>query len=172
MNFLHFGSTTVIFVLLTLSIQSWGMAALIEWLKAHYPKGIRHVSVFQSTLLMVRFTGLLVCLHLVQILLWTWLYRWKCLATWEAAFYFAAGQYASVGSSLALKPDWRAIAQVESVTGVLMSGLSAGFLFTVVTRLIALVDPEIVEPEGGEPGFRNCGDKQEHSPKELETATL
>jgi hypothetical protein len=121
--------------------------------KAYFPKGIHHVSVFRSTVLMVRFTGLLVCLHLAQILLWTSFYRWKCFATWESAFYFAAGEYATVGSNLSLSQTWRPIGPVESVTGVLMCGLSAGFLFAVVTRLVALVDPEIVDPQSSDSGL-------------------
>ena len=169
MNLIPFSCTTVILVLLTLIIQSGGMAALIEWLKAHHPKGIRHVSVFQSTVLMVRFTGLLVVLHLAQILLWTSFYRWKCFATWEAAFYFAAGEYATVGSSLSLNQTWRAIAPIESVTGVLMCGLSAGFLFAVVTRLVALVDPKIVKPPCGDPGSPTSAGRNEELERQEET---
>lgn len=165
MYFFRLGSTTVILVILTLIIQSGGMAALIGWLKAHFPRGIHHVSVLQSTVLMVRFTGLLVCLHLAQILLWTSFYRWKCFASWEAAFCFAAGEYATVGSNLSLNQTWRAIAPVESVTGVLMCGLSAGLLFAVVTRLVALVDPEIVEPQSSDPGFPSGGNKRQNLPR-------
>ena len=36
---------------------------------------------------------------------------------------------------------------VESVTGVLMCGLSASFLFAIVTRLVEHEDPELAEPE-------------------------
>jgi hypothetical protein len=131
------------------------MAILIYWLKRQFPKGLHHLGELQSIILMVRFTGLLVCLHLAQIALWMAFYRLKCLPTWEAAFYFSAGEYSSVGSSLLLSQKWRAIGPMESVTGILMCGLSAGLLFAVVTRLVGLVDPEIVAPEVGGSDFAN-----------------
>jgi voltage-gated potassium channel len=148
MHLFRLSYTTFILVVLTLLVQSAGMATLIRWLKPQFSKGI-HLDVFRSIMLMVRFTGLLVCLHFVQIALWMSFYRLKCIDTWEAAFYFSAGQYSSVGSALVLSQKWRVIAPIESVTGVLMCGLSAGLLFAVVTRLVGAVDPEIVAPEIG-----------------------
>ena len=90
MHLFRLSYTTVILVLLTLIAQSAGMATLIKWLKGQLPRGLHHLGVFQSIILMVRFTGLLVCLHLAQIALWMAFYRLKCLPNWEAAFYFSA----------------------------------------------------------------------------------
>jgi len=146
--------TTFILVVLTLLLQSAGMAILIRGLKPQFSKGT-HLDVLRSIMLMVRFTGLLVCLHLFEIALWMSFYRLKCIDTWEAAFYFSAGQYSSVGSALVLSQKWRAIAPIESVTGVLMCGLSAGLLFAVVTRLVGAVDPEMVAPEIGNAGLED-----------------
>jgi hypothetical protein len=73
----------------------------------------------------------------LEILLWTAFYRWRCLNTWESAFYFSATSYSTVGyGDVVLQPVWRLLGPVESVSGVLMCGLSASFLFAVVTRLI------------------------------------
>lgn len=45
--------------------------------------------------------------------------------------------FATVGyGDVVLQPVWRLLGPVESVSGVLMCGLSASFLFAVVTRLI------------------------------------
>jgi voltage-gated potassium channel len=69
-------------------------------------------------------------------------YRWRCFPSWEAAFYFSAANYATVGAGdLFLPQMWRAMGPVESITGVLMCGVSASFLFAIVTRLIQLEDP-------------------------------
>ncbi len=150
MNFLHRASVTVLLVTLTLTLQSVGMAALIQWLKAQFPKGLHRLGVFRDSLLVVRFTSLLVCLHGLEILLWASFYRWKCFANWEAAFYFSAADYSSVGAGdLLLKPIWRTLGPVESVTGVLMCGLSASFLFAIVTRLIEAEDPGLARPRVG-----------------------
>ncbi|HVO64706.1 MAG TPA: ion channel [Terriglobales bacterium] len=140
----------IILVTLTLVLQSAGMAALIQWIKAQFPNGIHRLGLFRSFLLVVRFTSLLVCLHMLQILLWASFYRWKVFATWEAAFYFSAADYSTVGSGdLFVKQMWRTMGPVESVTGMLMCGLSASFLFAIVTRLVALEDPKLADPTAG-----------------------
>ena len=147
MIFLHRASVTIILVTLTLTLQSVGMAALIQWIKAQFPKGIQRLGVFRDSLLVVQFTSLLLCLHGLEILLWASFYRWKCFADWEAAFYFSAADYSSVGAGdLLLKPIWRTLGPVESVAGVLMCGLSASFLFAIVTRLVQVEDPELASP--------------------------
>jgi hypothetical protein len=135
---------TIILVILTLMLQSVGMTLLIHWFRAQFPEGIHQLGVFRSMVLVVRFTGLLVCLHILEILLWASFYRWKCFATWEAAFYFSAASYSTVGSGdLLLKQIWRTIGPIESVMGVLMCGLSASFLFAIVTRLVHQEDPGV-----------------------------
>jgi hypothetical protein len=118
-------------------LQSAGIAALIQWAKVHLPKGSSRPNRLGSAELMVRLTTLIVCLHVLEILLWTWFYRAKCFATWEAAFYFSATSYSTVGYGDLVPPRaWRSLGPIESLTGMLMCGLSAGFLFAVVTRLV------------------------------------
>src|SRR5271167_4344384 len=147
MDFVHQGWAAFVLITLTLILQAAGMAALIQWIKAQFPKGISHLGLFRSALLVVRFTSLLVCLHMLEILLWAWFYRWKCFPTWETAFYFSAANYSTVGPTgdVFLKQMWRTMGPVESVTGVLMCGLSASFLFAIVTRLVEHEDPELGE---------------------------
>ncbi len=148
------GYVTIILVMLTLLLQSVGMAILIEWIKAQFPHGIHYLGIFRSIVLVVRFTSLLVCLHMLEILLWASFYRWKCFATWEAALYFSAANYATVGSGdLFLKQIWRTMGPIESVTGVLMCGLSASFLFAIVTRLIDHEHARLPNPQHGAPAY-------------------
>jgi voltage-gated potassium channel len=152
------GYVTIILVTLTIVFQSAGMAALIQWIKAHFPDGIHRLGLFRSFILVVRFTSLLVCMHMFEILLWASFYRWKCFSSWEAAFYFSAADYATVGAGdLFLKQMWRAMGPIESVTGVLMCGLSASFLFAIVTRLIQLEDPGLTLPRGCAPNYASSG---------------
>ena len=156
MLFAHQGFATIILVMLTLILQSVGMAVLIQWIKAQFPHGIHQLGLFRSIVLVVRFTSLLVCLHVLEILLWASFYRWKFFATWEAAFYFSAANFSTVGAAdLLLKQIWRTMGPIESVTGVLMCGFSASFLFAIVTRLIELQDPELVKPHAAGPTYAN-----------------
>lgn len=147
MIFLRQNGATVVLVTLTILLQCAGLAALIQWLKAQFPNGLRPLSYIRSFMLVVRFTSLLVCLHMLEILLWAGFFRWKFFETMEAAFYFSAATYSTVGpADLLLPPMWRMTGPAESVTGVLMCGFSASFLFAIVTRLIQLEDPVLADP--------------------------
>ena len=156
MIFLHQNVVAVILVALTILVQSAGLAALIHWIKAQFPHGIHRLGLFRSFVLVVRFTSLLVCLHMLEILLWALFYRVRCISTWEGAFYFSAANYSTVGAGdLLLKQIWRAMGPVESLTGMLMCGFSASFLFAVVTRLIAMEDPSLADPGVGATAWAN-----------------
>ncbi len=138
MVFLYQACAATILVMLTLIMHSAGTALLIYWIRDHLARGIYRLGSLSSIVLMVRFVTLIVCLHMLEILLWASFFRWKCLATWESAFYFSATSYSTVGyGDVVLQQTWRLMGPVESVTGVLMCGLSAGFMFAIVTRLVA-----------------------------------
>jgi len=88
-------------------------------------------------MLMVRLMTAFIVLHVCEILLWAGFYRWLCFPLWESAFYFSAASYATVGYGDVVLPQmWRTLGPVESIIGVLMCGLSASFLFAIVTRLV------------------------------------
>jgi hypothetical protein len=64
-------------------------------------------------------------------------YRWLCFRLREPAFYFSAANYATVGYGDVVLPQmWRNLGPMESIIGVLMCGLSASFLFAIVSRLV------------------------------------
>ena len=172
-TFLNQNGATVVLVTLTILLQCAGMAALIQWIKAQFPNGIHQLGLFRSFLLVLRFTSLLVCLHMSEILLWAWFYRWKFFATLEAAFYFSAANYSTVGAAdLFLQPMWRMMGPVESVTGVLMCGLSASFLFAIVTRLVALQDPKLADPSAGVPAYASDGASEQNVLRQRETVNI
>jgi len=78
-----------------------------------------------------------IVLHIFEILLWAAFYRWLCFPLWESAFYFSTSSYATVGYGDSVLPQmWRTLGPVESIIGVLMCGLSASFLFAIVSRLV------------------------------------
>jgi 4-hydroxybenzoate polyprenyltransferase len=71
------------------------------------------------------------------ILVWAGWFRLSCLRSWELAFYFSASSYATVGyGDVILPSNWRLLGPLESMTGVLMCGVSAALLFAIITRLI------------------------------------
>jgi voltage-gated potassium channel len=147
MAYIGEAGAAIVLVTLTLLLQCAGTVALIHWLKPHL-SGMNRLGLMRSGVLIVRFMSLIVVLHLLEILLWAALYRRICFPSWESAVYFSAASYSTVGyGDLVLPKIWRNLGPVEGITGVLMCGLSAAFLFAVVTRLIQR--EELLEPEPG-----------------------
>jgi voltage-gated potassium channel len=124
-------------IALTLWLQSAGIAALIAWARRGLAGDVREVSALRSAALVVRLAMAVVILHGLEILLWAGFYRWRCLPSWDAAVYFSASSYSTLGcNEVSLSSSWRTLGPLESVIGVLMCGISVSVLFAIVTRLI------------------------------------
>ncbi len=95
------------------------------------------MSALSAGVLMIRFTTVTMFLHTFQILLWAGFYRWQCLPSWETGFYFSAASYSTVGyGDVVLPRAWRLLGPIESITGVVMCGLSVSALFAILARLV------------------------------------
>ena len=161
MTLVRQAGTAVVLVTLTLSIQCAGIAVLIHWAGANVERGVGRLSTLQAAVLMIRFSTLVIVLHFLQILLWSVFYRWYCLPSWESSFYFSATSYSTVGyGDIVLPRVWRLLGPVESVTGVLMCGISVSCLFALATRL--------VERESGAPPMQYVNGLDARSEADLE----
>ena len=138
----------VLLVTITLVLQSAGMAVLIYWARLSIARGVRGMSALRAALLMMRFTTATIVLHVLQILLWAGFYRWRCLPSWETGFYFSATSYSTVGyGDVVLPRIWRLLGPIESITGVVMCGLSVSALFAILMRLVDAEERSL--PENG-----------------------
>ncbi|HTZ95389.1 MAG TPA: potassium channel family protein [Terriglobales bacterium] len=163
MIFARQAGTAVLLVMLTLWLQCLGIAVLIHWARASIDRGVAHLSPLYAAGLMIRFSILVIVLHFSQILLWSVFYRLDCLPTWESSFYFSATSYSTVGYGDVILPRiWRLLGPVESVTGVLMSGISVSFLFVVASKL--------VERETGVSPQRSLDNLERRAEAEMEKA--
>src|SRR5258705_2752187 len=137
MIFARQAGTSLVLVVLTLSLHCAGMGAVIAWARNTLASDVHRLGPVRSAMLMVRLITAFIVLHIFEILLWAAFYRWLCFPLWESAFYFSAASYATVGyGDVVLPQTWRTLGPVESIIGVLMCGLSASFLFAIVTRLV------------------------------------
>jgi len=137
MIFIRQASEAAVLVTLTLLLECAGIAALISWGRTTLAPDLHRLGPIRSAMLMLRFITAFIVLHIFEILLWAGFYRWLCFPLWESAFYFSAASYATVGYGDVVLPQmWRTLGPLESIIGVLMCGLSASFLFAIVTRLI------------------------------------
>jgi hypothetical protein len=135
--FLQQAVAAILLVTLTIALQSTGMAGLGRWAQIRMQKRVGGYSFLGAAPLLVHMATFLICMHVLEILLWAVFYRWRCIPSWESAFYFSAASYSTVGTSdVDLPVTWRTMGPIESVSGVLMCGLSASLLFAVVTRLV------------------------------------
>ena|SRR5258708_15564372 len=159
MIFIRQTSAAGVLVMLTLSLQCAGMVTLIACARTSLALDIHKLGHLRSALLMVRFTTAIIALHIVEIMLWAGFYRALCFPSWESAFYFSAASYATVGYGDVILPQpWRTLGPLESIIGVLMCGLSASFLFAIVTRLVEhearTSDTAITDTRDSNPGTR------------------
>jgi len=137
MGFARQATASVILVAMTLWLQGAGMALVIHWVRVCLAREVKTPSVLHSAVLVIRFTAVLIVLHILQVLLWAGFYRWHCLPTWESAFYFSGTSYSTVGYGDVILPQaWRSLGPVESIIGMIMCGMSVSGLFAITVRLI------------------------------------
>lgn len=91
---------------------------------------------YTAGLLMLVFT-LVVILHLLEALIWAVFYHQASLFNnFETSLYFSLESYSTIGYGDVLLPErWRLLGTLEGISGVLLCGLSAGFLFAIISSL-------------------------------------
>jgi len=124
-------------LVVTVVLHAAGFAALLRAvvrLRLLTRSGLLHV-----TASMVGLTFGLILIHLVDISVWGLFYFWQgCLRDAKDAFYFSGVTYSSLGyGDVVLPRAWRMLAPIETLTGILMCGLSGGLFFAAVSRWIS-----------------------------------
>ncbi len=138
-------------ITLTLWLQSAGVAALVTWARRALGGDMRKMGTFRFAALIVRLAMAVVVLHGLEILLWATFYRWHCLPSWDSAIYFSASSYSTLGcNDVSLSSQWRTLAPLESVIGVLMCGISASLLFAIVTGLFNRDEQSLPKEQGAD----------------------
>ena len=129
---LHAGALVVV----TLVIHAAGFDALLRVLvrsRAVKTSGFRHVMRF-----VIGLGCGLILIHSLEICVWGLFYFWQgCLPNFRDALYFSGTTYTTAGyGDLVLPRQWRMLAPLEALTGILMCGISAGLFFAVISRWI------------------------------------
>jgi hypothetical protein len=120
----------------TVCIHAIGLAGLVKaQLGWHGPPPS---SFWSATWMLIQATWLLILLHVIEICLWGLFYiSVGSLPDAQAAFYFSGITYTTVGYGDVVLPErWQLVGAIEGLTGILMCGLSTGFFFAVVNRLL------------------------------------
>ena len=92
--------------------------------------------IYSASLLIIVF-AVVICLHVIEATIWAGFYYAARLFTdFETSLYFSLTSYSTLGYGDAVLPQkWRLLGTVEGISGVLLCGLSAAFLFAIVNAL-------------------------------------
>jgi hypothetical protein len=131
-------------------VHALGLTAALSWTKRN--RTAETWQFWPSVRLLICLACWIIFLHLINILLWAFLYKWKhALPELSSATYFSAVTYTTTGyGDIVLTKAWRLVGAIEALTGLLMCGWSTGFFFAVVSRLYA--QPNFQTNESLNPG--------------------
>jgi hypothetical protein len=126
----------VLLVVVTVAIQAVGVDALLRAVMKL--RALEQSGFLRVTRSVIGLACWLVAIHLASISVWGLFYLWSgCLPDAESSFYFSAVTYTSAGyGDVVLSKPWRMLAPIETLTGILMCGLSTGIFFALVLRWI------------------------------------
>ena len=112
---------------------------ILSWCisKLRLDQAILNRSFLANSWLLSRLAVWVVLAHLFEIALWGYFYKWRgIMPDAEISFYFSAVTYATIGyGDVVPPPQWRVLASMEGLTGILMCAWSGGFFFATVARL-------------------------------------
>ena len=120
---------------LTVIIHAVGLASVLGRVRSSF--ALSDFRFWPVALLLVRIAWMLILLHLAEMAVWGLFYWWQgCFPDAESCFYFSGITYSTVGyGDLVLPQEWRLLAPLEAMTGILMCGLSTGLFFAVVSKI-------------------------------------
>jgi hypothetical protein len=124
---------------LSVAIHAAGLTFGFRWLKqlATPVEG----RIWPATGLLIAIALWALLLHLIAIAVWAFCYAgFGAMPDLITAFYFSGVTYTTTGyGDLVLPGEWRLVGAVESLTGILMCGLSTGMFFAVFSKIFRLV---------------------------------
>ena len=130
-------AAVIVFVCLLLHVA--GMMVMAEWLfnrREYLEQGDRRRFSFY---LIVLFSGVMV-LHVSETALWALFYYSNSLfENFETSLYFSLGSYTTIGyGDVVLPTRWRLAGAIEGISGVLLCGISTGFMFAAINRMFQI----------------------------------
>ena len=128
--------TAWILMAFCVTVHAVGLMVAIRWVTRRALTA--HGSFWYPTWILIRVAAWTILLHLAEISSWGFVYAWKQgMPDLETAIYFSAATYTTTGyGDFVLPKEWRLVGAVEALTGILMCGLSTGFFFAVVSKVI------------------------------------
>lgn len=127
-----------ILVAITVGVHTIGLVLLLKRFARH--RASPPTRFWPVTWMLIRIVWALIFIHGIEITVWALFYlRARCFEDGPVAFYFSGVTYTTLGyGDLLLPVRWRLLAPIEAMTGILMSGLSTGLFFVVVSTILLI----------------------------------
>ena len=122
---------------LCLVIHVTGIVLLGEELVRHRQKIEERIGFGYAAFLLIFVFAAIIILHLGEAGIWAVSYLSAGLfPDFETSLYFSLQSYSTIGyGDISLPERWRLLGTIEGISGVLLCGLSAAFLFAIVSAL-------------------------------------
>ena len=136
---------------MTVLVHAGGVRSLLWLLVKHKAFYEVYHNVFVNTFRLTWVIGILILLHLGEIVMWALFYHWKNLfPDLETAIYYSFLTYTTVGYGDVVLPKWwRVLGASEALLGILMTAWSTAILVGVVQRLKKALLDRFEHPESG-----------------------
>ena len=118
-------------------IHITGLVFVGEELVRRREKIEEHITFAKAAIVLIIVFTAIIFLHVTEATVWAGFFRWGGLIPdFETALYCSLTSYSTAGyGDVLLPPKWRLLGTIEAISGVLLCGLSAAFLFAVVNAL-------------------------------------
>ena len=124
-------------VSVSLIIHIVGILLMAEWLLGWREELERSTTRRHFALLISSLFGGILILHLIQTSLWAAFYYGQGLfSDFETSLYFSMVSFTTIGYGDVLLPrNWRLLGVIEGFSGLLLCGISTGFIFAVINAM-------------------------------------
>src|SRR5688500_6574779 len=118
-------------------IHTVGLVLFGQFLIYKFPKVERTATMTRQVLALILVFAVVITLHLIEASLWAAFYYVRGLFDdFETALYFSLVTYGTIGfGDVVLPQSWRLLSGIEGISGVVLCGLSAAFIFSVINAL-------------------------------------
>ena len=126
------------FILLMVVVHSAGLVGISRALHLHDERSIPNEFGLRAAALMGTYGLLLFLLHFLEIYLFAIFYRSVgALKSMEAALYYSASCYATLGTASAnFAEEWRLVGSLEALIGFVLIGWSTAFMVRTLRKII------------------------------------
>jgi len=128
----------ILTILVNMVIQVLAVVVLIRYFVSRREPGAHKATAFKYSWVLTVALAVLFVGNLIQITIWATLFLYLGeFQVFATAFYHSTVNFASLGyGDIVMSEQWRLLGALEAASGVLMFGLTAGTMFSVMQALL------------------------------------